>query len=105
MRLARIETRLAELKDAEKLFMRTRDELAARSEAIAARERLAAQRERELDEREDAAGSSRPELGELEARLKRLEQQQQHPGEQTQGFSGGFKKLQQQGTRRRKPSA
>ncbi len=94
--LARIEARLAELKDAEKLFLRTRDELADRSEAVAARERLAAQKERELDEREDApaAPSAGSELSEMEARLRRLEQQQ--PGEQTLGFSGGLKKLQKE---------
>ncbi len=97
-RLAQIEARLAELRDAEKLFLRTRDELAARSEAVAARERLVAQRERELDDREDGKGEwASPELTEMEARLRRLEQQQQ-PGEQTLGFSGGLRKL-EQGTR------
>ena len=58
-RLAQIEARLAELRDAEKLFLRTRDELAARSEAVAARERLVSQKERELDDREDGVGSGR----------------------------------------------
>jgi len=96
-RLTRIEARLAELREAESLFLRTRDELAARSEAVAARERLVAQKERELDDREDAKGEWAPrELTEMEARLSRLEQQQ--PGEQTLGFSGGLRKL-QQGTR------
>ncbi len=96
-RLTQIEARLAELRDAESLFLRTRDELAARSEAVAARERLVAQKERELDDREDAKGEWAPrELTEMEARLSRLEQQQ--PGEQTLGFSGGLRKL-QQGTR------
>ena len=96
-RLAQIEARLAELRDAEKLFLRTRDELAARSEAVAARERLVAQKERELDDREDGDGHwAGPELTEMEARLRRLEQQQ--PGEQTLGFSGGLRKL-EQGTR------
>ena len=96
-RLAQIEARLAELRDAESLFLRTRDELAARSEAVAARERLVAQKERELDDREDLKGEWAPrELTEMEARLSRLEQQQ--PGEQTLGFSGGLRKL-QQGTR------
>ena len=96
-RLTRIEARLAELREAESLFLRTRDELAARSEAVAARERLVAQKERELDDREDAKGEWAPrELTEMEARLRRLEQQQ--PGEQTLGFSGGLRKL-QQGTR------
>jgi len=91
-RLAQIEARLAELHDAEKLFLRTRDELAARSEAVAARERLVAQKERELDDRDDEKGQWAPqELTEMEARLRRLEQQQ--PGEQTLGFSGGLRKL------------
>ena len=76
-RLAQIEARLAELRDAEKLFLRTRDELAARSEAVAARERLVAQKERELDDREDGVGQwASPGLTEMEARLRRLEQQQ-----------------------------
>jgi len=93
-RLAQIEARLAELRDAEKLFLRTRDELAPRSEAVAARERLVAQRERELDDREDGKGQwAGPELSEVEARLRRLEQKQ--PGEQTLGFSGGLRKLEQ----------
>jgi hypothetical protein len=90
--LAQIEARLAELRNAEKLFLRTRDELAGRSEAVAARERLVAQRERELDGREDDTGQwAGPELSGMEARLRRLEQQQ--PGEQTLGFSGGLRKL------------
>ena len=66
------------------------------------------QRERELDDREDVADAS-PEVAELEARLRRLEQQRSMPPpppaapslEDTQGFSGGFKRLQDQGTRRR----
>jgi len=96
-RLAQIEARLAELRDAEKLFLRTRDELAPRSEAVATRERLVAQRERELDDHEDGKGQwAGPELSEVEARLRRLEQKQ--PGEQTLGFSGGLRKL-EQGTR------
>ena len=98
-RLAQIETRLAELKDAEKMFLRTRDELAARSEAVAARERLVSQKERELDDREDGVGQwASPELTEMEARLRRLEQQRD-PSEQTMGFSGGLRKLQQGSTR------
>ncbi len=103
-RLAQIESRLAELRDAEKLFLRTRDELAARSEAVAARERLVSQRERELDEREDTDGERMATTGftEMEARLRRLEQQQQDPREQTLGFSGGLRKL-EQGTRQQRP--
>jgi hypothetical protein len=103
-RLAQIEGRLVELRDAEALFLRTRDELAARSEAVAARERLVSQRERELDSREDADAdrSATPGVGEMEARLRRLEQQQRQPDlrEQTLGFSSGLRKL-EQGSRQR----
>jgi hypothetical protein len=103
-RLARIEARLEELREAEKLFLRTRDELAARSEAVAARERLVAQKERDLDEREDASPWATAELSEVEARLRRLEQQQtQLPAEQTAGFSGGLRKLQQGTTKPPRP--
>jgi hypothetical protein len=101
-RLAQIEARLAELRDAEKLFLRTRDELAARSEAVAARERLVSQKERELDDREDGVGQwASAGLTEMEARLRRLEQQQD-PSEQTMGFSGGLRKLQQGTTRQQR---
>jgi uncharacterized protein (DUF3084 family) len=99
--LEEIEARLAELREAESLFLRTRQELADRSEAVAARERLVAQRERELDGRDDAAWG-RPEVAELEARLRRLEQHERRAPsvEDTQGFSGGFRRLQEEGTRR-----
>jgi hypothetical protein len=104
-RLARIEARLEELREAEKLFLRTRDELAARSEAVAARERLVAQKERELDEQEDASPWATAELSEVEARLRRLEQQQaQLPPEQPAGFSGGLRKLQQGTTKPPRPA-
>jgi hypothetical protein len=96
-KLAKIEARLVELREAEKLFVRTREEVAARSEAVAARERLVSQRERELDGREDGKGAwDGTGLSEMEARLRRLEEQQ--PGEQTLGFAGGLRKL-EQGTR------
>lgn len=99
---ARVEARLHELREAEKLFLRTRDELAARSDAVSARERLVAQKERELDEREDAASPwSGASLSEVEERLRRLEQQR--PGEQTLGFTGGLRKLQQGAKRPQKP--
>jgi hypothetical protein len=102
-RLAQIEARLEELRDAEKLFLRTRDELAARSEAVAARERLVAQKERELDEQEDVSGQwNADELSEMEARLRRLEQQT--PGEQTANFAGGLRKLQQGAKRPQRPA-
>jgi hypothetical protein len=99
--LERIERRMVELKEAESMFMRTRRELAARSDAVAQRERLVAQRERELDEREDGAWE-RSDVAQLEARLRRLEQHERETPdiEQTQGFSGGFRKLSEEGTRR-----
>jgi len=101
-RLAEIEDRLAELREGEKLFLRTRDELAARSEAVAAREWLVAQKERELDEREDASPWATAELSEVEARLRRLEQRQL-PGEPAAGFADGLRKLQQGAKRPQRP--
>jgi hypothetical protein len=97
VRLAQIDARLDELRAAEEAFLRTRRELADHSDAIAAREQLLAQRERDLDEREDGWGG--PDVRELEARLRKLETQRTALG-QTQGFSGGFRKLEQEGTRR-----
>jgi hypothetical protein len=96
-RLAEIEARLDELRAAEEAFLRTRRELADHSDAIAAREQLLAQRERDLDEREDGWGG--PDMRELESRLRKLETQRAALG-QTQGFSGGFRKLEQEGARR-----
>ena len=72
-RLAQIDARLDELRAAEEAFLRTRRELADHSDAIAAREQLLAQRERDLDEREDGWGG--PDVRELEARLRKLEQE------------------------------
>ena len=97
VRLAQIETRLDELRAAEEAFLRTRRDLAEHSDAITAREQLLAQRERELDEREDGWGG--PEFRDLESRLRRLETQRL-TGDQTRSFSGGFKKLEQEGTRK-----
>jgi chromosome segregation ATPase len=101
-KLAEIEARIAVLREAEKAFLRTQQELADRSEAVAARERLLALRERELDAEEDAV-LPRPALTDLDARLRRLEQQPVPTPEleQTQGFSGGLRKLQKEGTRRK----
>jgi hypothetical protein len=97
VRLAQIEARLDELRAAEEAFLRTRRELADHSDAIAAREQLLAQRERDLDEREDGWGG--PDVRELESRLRKLETQRTALGS-AQGFSGGFRKLEQDGTRR-----
>ena len=96
VRLAEIEARLDELRTAEEAFLRTRRELADHSDAIAAREQLLTQRERELDEREDGWGGL--DMRELESRLRRLETQR-NALEQTRSFSGGFRKLEQDGTR------
>jgi uncharacterized protein (DUF3084 family) len=96
LRLAQIEARLDELRSVEEAFLRTRRELAEHTDAISAREQLLAQRERELDEREDGWGG--PDLHELESRLRRLETQRQ--AAQTGSFSGGFRRLEQEGSRR-----
>ena len=95
LRLAQIEARLDELRAVEEAFLRTRRELAEHTDAISAREQLLAQRERELDEREDGWGG--PDLHALESRLRRLETQRQSG--QTGSFSGGFRRLEQEGTR------
>ena len=100
VRLAQIEARLAELRTAEEAFLRTRRELADHTDAISAREQLLAQRERELDEREDGWGGA--DLQELESRLRRLETQRQTA--QTGSFSGGFRRLEEEGSRRPPPA-
>ena len=94
-RLARIEARLAELREAEKLFLRTQQELAERSEALAARERLVADVEREAGVHREAWGEA--ELAELERRLRRLESER-GASQSTQTFAGGFSKLRRSGT-------
>lgn len=98
VRLAGIESRLAELLAAEQAFLRTREELAARAEAVTAREHLVAQREREVQD--EAAGWGSADMSELEARLRRLEARS---ATQAQGFSGGFRKLEEGGRRGSRP--
>ncbi len=94
----RIEQRLADLREAEKLFLHTQAELATRSEAIAARERLLAGRERTLG---DGDRSDRSELTELEERLRRLERAGPAPVvADTASFAGGLESLRRRGTRR-----
>ncbi|HXY16573.1 MAG TPA: hypothetical protein VEH79_00175 [Gaiellaceae bacterium] len=96
----RIEQRLAELHEAERMFLLTRDELSARSEAVAARERLIAERERELAQ--DGAGTmppSLPELADLEVRLRRLESGGQ-AADDSRSFAAGLESLRRRGTRR-----
>ena len=93
----RVEERLAELRDAEKLFLRTQAELASRSEEVAARERLVAGRERAGDTKHQ----DRAELTELEARLRRLERAgAPAANEDTASFAGGLESLRRRGTRR-----
>jgi hypothetical protein len=97
----RVELRLAELHEAERMFLRTRDELSARSEAIAVRERLLVERERELGE--DGAASepaSLPELVDLEVRLRKLEAGSESGGDPG-SFAAGLESLRRRGTRRR----
>ena len=94
-----VEARLAELRKAEQAFLRTREELAARAEAVTARERLVADREREVRETEGALGAV--DTAELEARLRRLEAQRSPAA--AQGFTGGMRRLAEEGTRRQTP--
>ena len=93
----RIEQRLADLRDAEKLFLRTQAELASRSEEVAARERLVAGRERAGD----TGHQDRAELTELEARLRRLERAgSPAASEDKASFAGGLESLRRRGTSR-----
>ena len=94
--LARIETQLAELHEAEQQFTRTHAELAARSDALAEREAALAARERAVSSREAPPA---PELEELEARIRRLERSKAGTGT-TQTFSSGLRSLEQRGVRR-----
>ena len=94
---SRIEQRLAELREAEKLFLVTQGELTARSEAIAARERLVADRERKLND-DGGDGRGDLELAELEARLRRLERPVAAATDST-SFADGLESLRRKGTR------
>lgn len=90
------EERLAELRAAEQAFLRTREELSARAEAVAAREHLVAERERELRSAEGVLPGD--DLQDLEARLRRLESQRAAAA--SQSFTGGIRRLERGGTRR-----
>lgn len=99
---AELAARLAELKTAEQAFTKTREELAARAEAVAARERLVSEREKELRNGSGAAGTAKgSDLTELEARLRRLETTRASAAAQPQGFTGGLRRLERDGTRGR----
>ena len=78
--------------------MKTRAELAARSDALAEREAELAARERSLTARESR---DQPELDALEARIRRLEQGGRGRGAATQTFSGGLRALEERGLRAR----
>src|SRR5262249_51554443 len=103
---ARLEARLVELREAERVFIRTQEELAARSEALSTRERLVAERERDLDELEQNAGlgPTRSELSDLESRLRRLEARGTLSSEDTQTFAAGLETLRRKGTKRPPPT-
>ena len=83
--------RLAEL-----AFVKTRAELAERSDTLAERESQLTARERALADREP---QQTPELEALEARIRRLEQGGRKRGEPTQTFSAGLRALQDRGLR------
>jgi len=97
---ARVEAKLAELRDAEAAFARTQHELAARSEALSEREAELAARERALEER--AAPEATADIDALEARIRRLEQgKSQTRGTEQPTFSSGLRALQERGLRGR----
>jgi DNA repair exonuclease SbcCD ATPase subunit len=94
----RIERRLAELREAERLFLVTQAELAARSEAVAAREKALERKERSL-----GAGdrSGQAEVAALEERLRQLERTTAPAGgDAAAGFTAGLESLRRRGTRR-----
>ena len=95
--LERIEAKLAELREAEKAFLRTQQELAARSDTLTEREAALAERERTLAAREAPPPS--PDLELLEARIRRLEQGGQTRAAEAQTFSSGLRALQARGLR------
>ena len=95
--LERIEAKLTELREAEKAFLRTQYELAARSDALTEREAALAERERKLAAKEAPPPS--PDLELLEARIRRLEQGGQTRAAEAQTFSSGLRALQARGLR------
>lgn len=96
-RLARVEVRLAELHQAEQVFLRTQKELAQQAEQISLRERALRRLEQDLDDRRgQRLAPAGPD--DIEERVRRLEHER--AVEDTQGFSGGFRDLERRGTRR-----
>ena len=92
-----IEAKLAELREAEKAFVRTQHELAARSDALTEQEAALAKRERAVVASEKPAAS--PDIELLEARIRRLEQGGRARRDQAQTFSAGLRALQERGLR------
>jgi hypothetical protein len=104
-REARIETRLAELKDAEVQFVRTQAELASRSDRLAEREQELAARERALPGGNggDTVDRISPvDVEAIEARLRRLEQSSTRRGT---SFSAGVRAMQQRSRSHGEPEA
>ena len=94
--LAALEGKLAELRAAEEAFARTHAELAARSDALAEQEAALNTRERAVAAKESPA---RPELDELESRIRRLEQGARKHEPEPQTFSAGLRALQERSLR------
>ena len=95
--LERIEAKLAELREAEQAFVRTRHELAERSDALTEQEAALAARERALATKETPPSS--PDLEVLEARIRRLEQSGHVRTKEAQTFGAGLRALQERGLR------
>ena len=95
-RLAALEEKLEELREAERAFARTHAELAARSDALSEREAGVAARERAVALQE---GPRTPELEALEARVRRLEQSPRGRAASTRTFSDGLRALERRGLR------
>jgi hypothetical protein len=93
-----VELRIAELREAERQFLRTREELAARSEALAGRERLVAERERQL-----AASGRGVEPSLVEPTRPRPFEPPASGSSNDQGFASGLESLRRRGTRRLAP--
>jgi hypothetical protein len=99
-REARIDARLAELREAELQFVKTQAELAARSDSLAEHEQELAARERALGGTNGGAPQPSPvDIEAIEERLLRLEQSTTRRGT---SFSAGVRAMQQRGARPRK---
>ena len=93
---AKLDAKLAELRQAELAFARTHAELAKRSDDLAERDAALAARERALAAKEPPASSD---LEGLEARIRRLEQGGRKREAEPQTFSAGLRALQERGLR------